>query len=124
VAKRIASLEDLKRVRDQARPAIEVRTGMKDIKITVHMGTCGIAAGAREVLTALASELEQAAVENVTLRQSGCLGLCSEEPMLTLADRSGREFRYGTLDASKVRRIVREHVIAGNPVVDCLITEK
>ena len=122
MAKRIASLEDLKRVRDQARPAIEVRTGMKDIKITVHMGTCGIAAGAREVLTALASELEQAAVENVTLRQSGCLGLCSEEPMLTLADRGGREYRYGKLDGPRVRRIVREHVVAGKPVVDCLIT--
>jgi NADP-reducing hydrogenase subunit HndB len=122
MATKITNPDDLKAVRDRARAEIDLRTGPKDTQIMVHMGTCGIAAGARDVLAALYDALVKASVNTVTLRQSGCAGLCDREPMFTLTDKSGRQFRYGRLDANKVQRIVQEHVVSGNPVNEYLIT--
>jgi len=121
---KIKSPQDLRALREKARWDIAVRAGARELEITVHMGTCGIAAGARDVLSALAAELEAAgAAGKVTLRQAGCTGLCDREPMVTLKDAGGSVFRYGKLDAKKVHRIVQEHVSAGNPVVEYLIAE-
>ena len=119
--KRIASPQDLRDLRDRAKAGIDLRTGPKDTQITVHMGTCGVAAGARDILAQLAAELSQAAISNVTLRQSGCLGLCDQEPMLTLTDKSNESFVYGRLDDKKVHEIVHEHVLGGNPVIDYIV---
>jgi NADP-reducing hydrogenase subunit HndB len=110
-------------LRDWLKGEIDVRSGPKEIQITVHMGTCGIAAGARDVLTVLANELTQASAENVTLKQAGCVGMCDKEPMLTLRDKSGQEFRYGKLDKNKIREIVNEHVVGGRPVVNYIIAQ-
>ncbi len=122
MTKKISSPKDLAAIREQAKATIELRTGPKEIQITVHMGTCGIAAGARTVLSALMDELSKAGVDNVTLRQSGCLGLCDREPMFTLVDKSGSQFRYGKLDSKKVKRIVQEHIVSGTPVVSDLVS--
>ena len=119
--RRITSPEDLNVLRDQATSEIGLRGGPKEVQITVHMGTCGIAAGARDVLTELGDELSRASVENVTLRQSGCLGLCDQEPMLTLTDSSGHDFLYGKLDRRRVQEIVRQHVVDGNPMSAYLV---
>jgi len=118
---RITSPDDLKSLREKVQKEIDLRTGPKDIRITVHMGTCGIAAGARDVLTEIVSELNEGSIDNVTLRQSGCAGLCDQEPMLTLSDKEGRDFRYGKLDLGKVREIIEGHVLGGNPVTKYLI---
>ena len=118
---KITNPQDLNAMRDRARGEIELRTGGKEVRMTVHMGTCGIAAGARDVRSALAAELGSAGARQVSLRQSGCAGLCEQEPMLTLVDAQGRQFRYGKLDAARVREIVRQHVVAGSPVVEFLI---
>jgi len=121
MAKKIASPEDLKALREKAQEAVDLRSGTKDLRITVHMGTCGIAAGARDVLAALMAELDKADASNVTLTQAGCAGLCDREPMLTLVGKDGVVFRYGRLDKAKAREIVREHVVRGNPVTEHLI---
>jgi len=121
MTKKITSPMDLNAIRDQARAQVDVRSGAGEIRLTVHMGTCGIAAGARDVLAQLADELGKASVQNVTLQRTGCLGLCDQEPMMTLSDKAGNEYRYGKLDRNKVSRIVREHVLAGSPVVEYLI---
>ncbi len=120
---RIDSPEELKNLRDRVRGEVEVRGGPKETRITVHMGTCGIAAGAREVLAELTSSLVEASVEDVTLRQSGCLGLCDQEPMLTYSDSSGRAYLYVRLDRAKARRIVDSHVRRGEPVVEYIMEE-
>ncbi len=120
-SKKIDSPAALDALRDQAKAQIDLRTGPKDVRITVHMGTCGIAAGARDVLVQLAHELGEAQFECVTLRQSGCVGRCDQEPMLTLTDKSGHEFHYGNLDKEKVRQIIQEHAIGGNPIIDYLV---
>jgi (2Fe-2S) ferredoxin len=120
MTQRITSPKDLKKLQETARREIDLRGGQKDIRITVHMGTCGIAAGARDVLTALLNELGPAA-DKVTVTQSGCAGLCDQEPMLTLTDKAGGSFRYGRLDKNKVGEIVREHVVRGQPVLEYMI---
>ena len=116
MTKKVNNPGDLNALRDRARAEIGLRTAGKSMQITVHMGTCGIAAGARDVLACLVSELGAASVTDVTLKQSGCAGLCEQEPMVTLTDATGRQFRYGKLDRPKVREVVRQHVVGGTPV--------
>jgi NADP-reducing hydrogenase subunit HndB len=120
---RIASPEDLRKLRDKARAEVEVRSGPKETRITVHMGTCGIAAGARDILAELTHALVKAGAENVTLRQSGCIGLCDQEPMLTFSDREGRDYLYVRLDRGKAREIVESHVLAGRPLHEYILEE-
>jgi NADP-reducing hydrogenase subunit HndB len=121
MSNKIASPADLQAFREKAKADIELRSGPKEIQITVHMGTCGIAAGARDVLAALVDELGKGKISNVTVRHSGCLGLCDREPMLTLRDKDGQEFQYGKLNEKKTRVLVQEHVLGGKPVADYLI---
>lgn len=119
MTKKINSPADLDAIRDRARAEMDLRSGLKDMQITVHMGTCGIAAGARDVLSQLVAS--QAFVNNVTIRQAGCAGLCDQEPMLAVTDKSGTKVLYGKLDRNKVREIIREHVMAGRPVAKYLV---
>lgn len=121
MTKKITSLQDLKALQEKARSEIDLRTGGKDIRITIHMGTCGIAAGARDILTALMTTLSGVNVKNVAITQTGCAGLCDQEPMLTLTDKAGGSFRYGQLDKRKVGEIVRDHVLRGQPVTEYMI---
>jgi NADP-reducing hydrogenase subunit HndB len=123
MGKKIKDVKDLKKLRDAARERVSLRGGPKSMQIIVHMGTCGIAAGAREILNKLAQELGDRKIETVTLRQSGCVGLCDQEPLCTLQDSDGNEFRYGRLTVQKVQEIVSDHVVEGNPVAGYLITE-
>ena len=80
------------------------------------MGTCGIAAGARDILAELSERLAGANVEDVTLHQSGCLGLCDLEPMLTIRDKTGMDYLYVRLTREKIGEIVAGHVLGGKPV--------
>jgi len=114
-------IQDLAKIRDKAKSLMTIREGQGRAKVTVHMGTCGIAAGARDILAALMDELGQAKISNVSLQQTGCAGLCDQEPMLTLTDKAGGAFRYGRLDKHKVGAIVRDHVLRGQPVLEYLI---
>ncbi len=120
MSRKIGSPDELRELRDRARREVDLRDGERQVRITVHMGTCGIAAGAREVMAALMDELSASEANWVTLAQSGCLGLCDQEPMLTLRDAAGCEFVYARLDPDCVRRIVRRHVMDGTPVADLL----
>lgn len=121
MTEKLKSPQDLLALRQKAKESMELRSGPKEITITVHMGTCGIAAGGRDVLAKLAELLEANGIKNTTLRQSGCVGLCDREPMLTLTDAAGKEYRYGKLTAEKLESIVSQHVQGGSPVMDYLI---
>jgi len=113
---RISSPQDLLKLRDAARGQVDLRGGPKESQAVVHMGTCGIAAGARDVVAELASELDTHGVQTVTVRQSGCIGLCDQEPMLTYTDKAGRNFLYVKLTREKVREIVAAHFVKGAAV--------
>lgn len=121
MTEKIRSAADLKALADRAKASVELREGTKAVQVTVHMGTCGIAAGARGVIAAFMRELAAAGVDDVTLRQSGCAGLCEQEPMITVRDASDTPHRYGLLDDDKVKTIVTGHLVGGTPVDALLI---
>ena len=116
MSERINSPQDLLKLRDQARSQVDLRGGPKEAQVVVHMGTCGIAAGARDIVAELVAELDKNAVQTVTVRQSGCIGLCNKEPMLTYTDKAGENFLYVNLTRAKVREFVERHLRTGEPV--------
>ena len=120
--KRIDSRDALSELRAQVRKDLAPRIADQPIRITVHMGTCGVAAGARSVIQSFAELLDRENLHNVALCRGDCVDACGYEPMVTLRDASGSEFRYGNLDRSKIEEIVREHVLGGAPVTKYLIT--
>lgn len=110
-------IEDLARIRDAARYKIALRQGAGRVKINVHMGTCGIAAGAREILTSVMKEIENRNLHDVIVTNSGCAGLCSQEPMMTIEVLGEQApVKYGSLTAEKVRKIIADHVVKGEVV--------
>ncbi|MGA9115246.1 MAG: (2Fe-2S) ferredoxin domain-containing protein [Bacteroidota bacterium] len=111
------TIEDLARIRDNTRRQTSLRQGAGRVRITVHMGTCGIAAGAREIMTALLKEVETRSLHDVIVTNSGCAGLCSQEPMITVeAAGDPAPVKYVSLNPEKVTRIVESHVLKGAPV--------
>lgn len=109
-------IEDLKKIKDAVKGTVNLREGNFRVKVTVHMGTCGIAAGARVVMDALLKEIESGGVQDVILTSSGCAGLCSHEPMMTVEVQDAAPIKYVKLDAEKTVEIFQEHVMNGNPV--------
>ena len=86
------------------------------------MATCGIAAGARPVLTALLDEAEKRQLHNVSISQTGCIGLCRLEPIVEVF-KDGQKFTYVLMTPDKAKRVVAEHIVNGNPVKEYLIGE-
>jgi NADP-reducing hydrogenase subunit HndB len=112
------SIEDLKKIKEKERSKMVLREGNFRAKITVHMGTCGIAAGARELLTGLREALAGQSIADIMLTNSGCAGLCSKEPMMTVELRDEAPVKYVQLTKDKALRIFKEHVLGGKVVED------
>ena len=107
------TIEDLKRIKDQTAKDISVRTGEAKIKIIVHMGTCGIAAGARDVMNALMEEMAQADRQDIRVVNSGCMGMCSSEPNVTIEADGQQQIIYQHMDANKMRQVFKRHICKG-----------
>ncbi len=112
------SIQDLKKIKEKERARMVLREGEYRAKITVHMGTCGIAAGAREIMTYFRDRIGQENLTDVILTNSGCAGLCAKEPMITVELADAAPVKYVLLDKEKAQRIFDEHVLAGKPVED------
>jgi NADP-reducing hydrogenase subunit HndB len=110
------TLDDLKRIKEESKAATTLREGGQRAKITVHMGTCGIASGARAVMSAFMDEIAKRQVTDVIITTSGCAGLCSREPMATVELLGEAPVKYVDLDDGKTREILVEHVIGGRIV--------
>jgi NADP-reducing hydrogenase subunit HndB len=111
------TIDDLARIRQDAERQTTLRQGGGRAKITVHMGTCGIAAGARNIMAAVLKEIETRHLHDVMITNSGCAGLCSQEPMLTvelLAEPA--PVKYVNVTPERVHRIVEEHILGGKVV--------
>lgn len=117
------SLEDLRKLRDSAHQMLQLREGGENIQIVVGMGTCGIAAGAREVLVAIMQELRQLNLPNVVITQTGCVGLCDKEPLVTVIRPGDARVTYGKVDAEKARRIIADHVV-NNQIISEWVVER
>ncbi len=109
-------LEDLAKIKDKVKDSTSLREGGYRAKVTVHMGTCGIASGARKVMQTLMDELAKRDTKDVILTTSGCAGLCSREPMATVELRDEAPVKYVDLDEEKARKIFEEHVQGGKVV--------
>jgi len=89
------TIEDLKRIKEQTAKSTSLRDGDANVKITVHMGTCGIAAGARAVMNALMEEMAAADRQDIRVVTSGCMGMCSSEPNVTVEIQEGAPIVWG-----------------------------
>jgi len=107
------TIEDLKRIKEETAKSTYLRDGDANVKITVHMGTCGIAAGAREVMNALMEEMAAADRQDIRVVTSGCMGMCSSEPNVTVEIQKGEPIVYQLMDANKMRQVFKRHALLG-----------
>jgi len=107
------TIEDLKKIKDKVLSETSLREGHQRVKVTVHMGTCGIASGAKEVMDSLMSEMEDAGVSDVTVTTSGCMGLCSREPLVTVEILNQEPIKYEYMNANKMRQVFKKHILEG-----------
>ncbi len=107
---------DLEKIREKVAKTRVLREGSARVRVTVHMGTCGIAAGARDILTTVMKEIEKKNIKDVIVTTSGCAGLCSREPMVTVELIDKPPVKYVDLTPEKMKKIFAEHVIKGNIV--------
>jgi len=112
------TIEDLKKLKDTARKSTSLREGETTVKITVHMGTCGIAAGAREVMDSLLEEMAEADRQDIRVVTSGCMGMCSSEPNVTVEARGQDPVVYQHMDRNRMRQVFKRHVLLGEVQTD------
>ena len=106
------SLEELKAIREQMQAKINLRSSNEDnIRIVVGMATCGIAAGARPVLNAFVDEVNKRQLKNVTVTQTGCLGVCRLEPLVEVYMPGKEKVTYVHMTPDKVPTIVSNHIV-------------
>ena len=108
--------EDLDKIAQKMKKVINLREGSAKAKVIVHMGTCGIASGARTVMTALVEDMEKRDLEDVILTISSCAGFCSREPMMTVELQDEPPVKYADLTPEKALEILEKHVLGGKIV--------
>ena len=106
------TLEDLRKLREQTKSNINRRdVSENDIQVIVGTGTCGIAAGSKDVINAFIDAVEAQKLEHVTIRQTGCMGLCYVEPTVEVRVPGMPDTIYGKVDAAVAAKIVTEHIL-------------
>ena len=110
------SISDLERIREEARYNTAVRLGTGRVKVIVHMGTCGIAAGARGIIKGVMKEIDDRRLSDVIVTNSGCAGLCAQEPMMTVEVAGQPAVKYGSLTPEKIKMIFDSHIVKGQVV--------
>jgi NADP-reducing hydrogenase subunit HndB len=119
------SLEELKALRDELQGEVSLRDDSEGkTKILVGMSTCGIAAGARLVLSKFVLEVAKRKLKNVTVSQTGCIGLCQHEPIVEVFAPDKEKVTYVEMSPDKVARIVADHIVAGNIVNEYTVGTK
>lgn len=115
----LKSLDDLRKLREQVQGEITERFG-GEVKIIVGMGTCGIAAGARDVMTAILQELRTRNIQ-AAVTQTGCVGMCEREPLIDIVRPGEERITYGRVTPVDAKRLVAEHVVHGRVVDDLVV---
>ena len=116
------SLAELQAIRDKMKNAINVREGDGDkIRVVVGMATCGIAAGARPVLNCFTDEVAKRNLSNVSVSQTGCIGICQYEPVVEVFTPDCNKTTYVKMTAEKAVRVVTDHLVNGNVVSEYTI---
>ena len=117
------TIEDLKKIKEETAKSMSLRGGKANVKITVHMGTCGIAAGAREVMKALMEEMAQADCQDIQVFAAGCMGKCSSEPNVTVEIQNAGPVVYQKMDPDRMRQVFQRHVLSGEVQKDFVMAK-
>ncbi|MHC1741231.1 MAG: ferredoxin [Anaerolineaceae bacterium] len=117
----IKSLEDLKKAREEALKKRDVKASSGVAQVIVGMGTCGIAAGARDTMKAILDAIEKESLNGIIVTQTGCIGLCEKEPIVQVVIGNQPKVTYGKVDPEVAKQILKDHVINGKPVADHII---
>lgn len=107
------TIDDLKKIKEKTAAETALRHGTATVKVTVHMGTCGIAAGARDVMGALMDEINRSDRHDIRAAAAACPGMCQSEPNVTVEVEGREPIVYGQMDADKMRQVFRRHVLEG-----------
>ncbi|MFC1883891.1 ferredoxin [Thermodesulfobacteriota bacterium] len=107
------TIEDLKKIKEQTTKSTALREGGAKVKITVHMGTCGLAAGAGDVMDALMEEIAESGREDIRVLNSGCMGMCSSEPNVTVEILGQDPVMYQHMNRNMMRQVFKRHVLLG-----------
>ena len=116
----LKTIEDLKRLREQVQAETRVRQESSK-QIIVGMGTCGIAAGAREVMSAILEEITKRKLEDIAVRQTGCIGMCEKEVLVDIVLPGEPRITYGRVTAEDIPKIITEHLINGRPIKEMIV---
>ena len=118
------TLEDLRKMREEKQKAMDMRdSANKNIQVIVGMGTCGIAAGAKDAFSALIDAINEKGLTNVLIRQTGCMGLCHSEPTVEVIMPEMPAIIYGNVDAATAKEIVEKHIV-GHQLIDTKICDR
>ncbi len=116
------SLEELKAIREKMKKQMDLRdSDDSNIRVVVGMATCGIAAGARPVLSAFLEEVDKRGLQNITVSQTGCIGVCRLEPIVEVFVPGQEKVTYAKVKPEMVPIIVEQHLVNHNVVTDFTI---
>ena len=117
------SLAELKAIKDRVKNSVILREGSGEIRVVVGMATCGIAAGARPVLNAFVEGVDRAGLNgNVTVSQTGCIGICQYEPVVEVYEAGKEKVTYVKMTVEKAEKVLKEHIKGGKVVQEYTIT--
>ena len=117
------SLEELKAIRDRMQIQVNLREEDSNaVRVVVGMATCGIAAGARPVLTAFSDGVQKKGLNNISVVQTGCVGLCQFEPIVEVISPNGEKITYVRMTAEKAEEVLEQHLVNGKPIAKYTLT--
>lgn len=115
------SIADLEMIRQKTLGSVSLRRESEGTRVVIGMATCGIAAGARPVMTAFLDEVGKRNLSNVIVAQTGCIGMCRYEPIVEITQPGKEKVTYVHVKPEMVSRIVSDHIVNGTPVAEYTI---
>ena len=116
------SLAELAAIRDKMKDKVVIREGSAQIRVVVGMATCGIAAGARPVLSAFVEGVNEAGLSaNVTVTQTGCIGICQYEPVVEVYEAGKEKVTYVKMNPEKAAEVIEKHLKGGKVLEEYII---
>jgi NADP-reducing hydrogenase subunit HndB len=116
---KLMSIDDFRKLQEDSRRSIRMRT-KTGTRIIVGMGTCGIAAGARQTLQAIVTELQRREID-AHVTTVGCIGMCASEPLVDIEQAEGDRITYGPVKPDMIPRLIEEHLINGRVVPEWVV---
>ncbi|MBQ7810508.1 MAG: (2Fe-2S) ferredoxin domain-containing protein [Clostridia bacterium] len=119
------SLAELQAIKEKMQNKVALRDGSGEMRVVVGMATCGIAAGARPVLSTFVEEITNEGLANkVTVSQTGCIGICQYEPVVEIMEAGKEKVTYVQMTPEKAKRVVEEHIKGGKVVAEFTLANK